>query len=60
MLIHIFEAETLGCLVKCERLELTWKLTKNYISSIVAFLMTYTLQNEGEDVVFCGFSTFQV
>ena len=45
---------------KSERLEQTWKVTKNYSSSIVAYLMTYTLQDEGEDVVFCGFSTFQV
>ena len=33
---------------------------KKYLSPIVAYLMTYTLQNECEDVVFGDFFTFQV
>ena len=45
---------------KSERLEQTWKVTKNYLSFIVAYLMTHTSRNDGKDVVSCGFTTFQV
>ena len=31
----------------------TWKITKFYLSALVAHVMTYTSRNEGEDVEFC-------
>ena len=67
-LSRVFLSKNLS-LARSERLWFTQKvrgwskhggLQKNYLSSIVAYLMTHTSRNDGKDVVSCGFTTFQV